>query len=391
MYSLQDGRPAPPRDLCPLRRSTSPYRIRCFWPGASRLNAVCSEGREKACRVATGGNNERLCSHSERGKAVSHSSRRRGPRREACRRGRGDRGTRQGLPARDRTGSACRASSRGRRPRQGAGAEEDRGEKILVFKRRRRKGYRKTAGHRQYFTALRISEILFKGAVLRAQDEGPKQAQKKIAEATAPARTKKDDAAKGRKEKKKPERAGVSAVKEDKSIPQKAEPPRPAEQPRAGSGPSTAPAPVERDSSGSAGSAAVKEKIARPEEKYDARQSEEHALPTKEQAPALPARNDDTPPSLTRSETDKTTDKPNAFDRRRTAIAVAAALLLLAIILLLWGKSPFTGSQSTLAPAPMTVQPADIGPKKAKAPVPEKAIEGTTPVDKPSAPAQPPD
>ena len=34
-----------------------------------------------------------------------------------------------------------------------------RGEKIRVFKMRRRKHYRKTTGHRQYYTELEITEI----------------------------------------------------------------------------------------------------------------------------------------------------------------------------------------------------------------------------------------
>ena len=33
------------------------------------------------------------------------------------------------------------------------------GKKILVFKKKRRKGYRRTRGHRQAFTELRITEI----------------------------------------------------------------------------------------------------------------------------------------------------------------------------------------------------------------------------------------
>jgi len=37
--------------------------------------------------------------------------------------------------------------------------EEGRGEKLLVFKHRRRKGYRKTTGHRQNYTALKVKEI----------------------------------------------------------------------------------------------------------------------------------------------------------------------------------------------------------------------------------------
>jgi large subunit ribosomal protein L21 len=41
--------------------------------------------------------------------------------------------------------------------------EQKRGEKIVVFKKKRRKNYRRTAGHRQYLTAVRITEILTGG------------------------------------------------------------------------------------------------------------------------------------------------------------------------------------------------------------------------------------
>ncbi len=37
--------------------------------------------------------------------------------------------------------------------------DEDRGEKLLIFKHRRRKGFRKTIGHRQNYTAIKIKEI----------------------------------------------------------------------------------------------------------------------------------------------------------------------------------------------------------------------------------------
>jgi len=36
---------------------------------------------------------------------------------------------------------------------------QDRGEKITVFKMKRRKGYRRKTGHRQYFTEVRVEEI----------------------------------------------------------------------------------------------------------------------------------------------------------------------------------------------------------------------------------------
>jgi large subunit ribosomal protein L21 len=37
--------------------------------------------------------------------------------------------------------------------------EQDRAKKIIVFKFKRRKGYRKKQGHRQYFTAVKIDSI----------------------------------------------------------------------------------------------------------------------------------------------------------------------------------------------------------------------------------------
>jgi len=41
--------------------------------------------------------------------------------------------------------------------------EQGRGDKILVFHYKRKKQYKKIAGHRQPFTAVRITEIAFDG------------------------------------------------------------------------------------------------------------------------------------------------------------------------------------------------------------------------------------
>jgi len=38
--------------------------------------------------------------------------------------------------------------------------EQGRGEKLLIFKHRRRKGFRKTNGHRQNYTAIKVKEII---------------------------------------------------------------------------------------------------------------------------------------------------------------------------------------------------------------------------------------
>ena len=37
---------------------------------------------------------------------------------------------------------------------------QGRAKKVLVFKKKRRKGYKRTQGHRQYFTAVQIQEII---------------------------------------------------------------------------------------------------------------------------------------------------------------------------------------------------------------------------------------
>ena len=66
--------------------------------------------------------------------------------------------------------------------------EQKRGKKIIVFKKKRRKGYRRTRGHRQYETVVRVSEILAKGARPAAAKAAAKPAAKK-AEAKPAAKT----------------------------------------------------------------------------------------------------------------------------------------------------------------------------------------------------------
>ena len=54
--------------------------------------------------------------------------------------------------------------------------EQHRGEKIIIFKKRRRKNYRRKQGHRQHLTTVRITEILFGGAKPAKQAAKPKTA-----------------------------------------------------------------------------------------------------------------------------------------------------------------------------------------------------------------------
>ena len=60
--------------------------------------------------------------------------------------------------------------------------EEGRGAKILVFHYKRKKQYKKLRGHRQSFTAVRITEIAFGGQSFKAPELPTKEAKvKKVA------------------------------------------------------------------------------------------------------------------------------------------------------------------------------------------------------------------
>ncbi len=70
--------------------------------------------------------------------------------------------------------------------------EEGRGDKILVFHYKRKKQYKKLRGHRQDFTAVRITEIAFDGKRFTApelpkREPKPKQAEPAAAETHAAA------------------------------------------------------------------------------------------------------------------------------------------------------------------------------------------------------------
>ncbi len=72
------------------------------------------------------------------------------------------------------------------------------GDKVIVFKKKRRKGYRKKNGHRQYLTELVIEGIVAKGAkkpaAAKVKAEKPKSAEPK-AKAEAKPTAKKETAA----------------------------------------------------------------------------------------------------------------------------------------------------------------------------------------------------
>jgi large subunit ribosomal protein L21 len=111
--------------------------------------------------------------------------------------------------------------------------DQSRGEKLIIFKHRRRKGYRKTAGHRQYATELKILEIVHEGTSYREQPEKQAHVQEPAA-ALKPAAVKKPDVPKMQKAtKKRPENQPFIAAKPEKEVtpPPQAEKSKPVEQP----------------------------------------------------------------------------------------------------------------------------------------------------------------
>lgn len=69
------------------------------------------------------------------------------------------------------------------------------GDKIIIFKKKRRKGYKKRNGHRQYLTQIQISGITFPGA--KKEKAAPK---KEAAPVTEEAEAPKKKAVKAKKE-----------------------------------------------------------------------------------------------------------------------------------------------------------------------------------------------
>jgi large subunit ribosomal protein L21 len=82
--------------------------------------------------------------------------------------------------------------------------EQGRGDKVLVFHYKRKKQYKKLRGHRQDFTAVRITEIAYDGQSFKAPELAQKEKKVKkaaaeggeeVAAAAAPAKTAKKKAA----------------------------------------------------------------------------------------------------------------------------------------------------------------------------------------------------
>ena len=97
--------------------------------------------------------------------------------------------------------------------------DQSRGPKIIVFKKKRRKNYRRRNGHRQDLTLLRVTEIL---------TDGKKPTMKKAAPKPQPVEDKPAED-KSAKAEAKPEKAEKKAAEAEKVAPEKAATPAPDE------------------------------------------------------------------------------------------------------------------------------------------------------------------
>ncbi len=106
--------------------------------------------------------------------------------------------------------------------------EQKRGPKILVFKKKRRKNYRRKNGHRQALTLLRITEILTDGKkpskAKAAPRPEPKKAEKMPAAAKPAKPVKPEKKAEAKKAAPKPKAAAKRAATKAKAPAAKAKP-----------------------------------------------------------------------------------------------------------------------------------------------------------------------
>ncbi len=107
--------------------------------------------------------------------------------------------------------------------------DQGRGKKIIVFKYKRRKRYRRKLGHRQQFTAIQIDSILTKGKPTSKKAEPEKEAKAPAAKQAAPkkAEPEKVEAKEPKAKKAAPKKEDVKEA-EKKTAAKKAAPKKPA-------------------------------------------------------------------------------------------------------------------------------------------------------------------
>ncbi|MBL4617661.1 MAG: 50S ribosomal protein L21 [Robiginitomaculum sp.] len=102
--------------------------------------------------------------------------------------------------------------------------ETRKGKKITVFKMKRRKGYRRTKGHRQFETVVRITDILAKGEKPTAKKAAVKKATPKAAAVETEAKPEAKKATAKKPVAKKPAAKAAAKPAAKKAAPKKAAP-----------------------------------------------------------------------------------------------------------------------------------------------------------------------
>ncbi len=273
---------------------------------------------------------------------------------------------------------------------------EGRDEKIIIFKKKRRKGYQRTIGHRQYFTTLRISAIALGDHVYKAQAKisRPDAPRPKPAGPARPLPTKADL----------PRPSPTKIVEARKAPPPKETAPiqtlTPADRAPPVAVPDVRgrdtvaePAPAQPSSTTLEPVKAAPETTAPPPSRIATTEFEtvrppagaDHARSV-HTAPAPPTRETELPqaPAIPQPQPGQT----RTYDKRwYWLVAVSVALLLVTG----WVLFRDLGRRAPQDAVPAVAQPKEAPPPKAKKPVQEVKIKKPTAGAAPSAPVQPPD
>ena len=272
---------------------------------------------------------------------------------------------------------------------------EGRGEKIITFKKKRRKGYQRTIGHRQYFTALKISAIALGNRVYKAQATVSRPGVPK-AKPAAPARplpTKADL----------PKPSAAKFVEAPKAPPPKEPAPTQTQTPADRAPPVSVPevrgqdavpeaAPAQPPSAPSVPVTAAPETISpMATTEFETATPPDAGADHARSVPAAPT------PSVQETERPRThtpaipqpqADQPHTDNKRwYWLVAVVVALLLGTA----WVLFRDLGRRAPQDAVPAVAQPKEAQPPKAKQPVQEIKIKKPTAGAAPSAPIQPPD
>jgi large subunit ribosomal protein L21 len=256
--------------------------------------------------------------------------------------------------------------------------EEGRHEKVIIFKKKRRKGYQRTIGHRQYFTTLRISEIALGDNVYKAEATVPRpDASKVIAAAPAQPLPTKSDRTKASATKFVPTPKAPSP-KETASAktPEPMIVARETTSPIAPSGDTPPESRIETAKIATAppvsgtGNARIIDTVPAAEPSIRA----EEKQPTKAWMPPTPQ--------------PEAAEEPTRHKYRYWIVAVIIIALLTGIGFLIFGDRDQRRPENAV---PVSAQPEKTTPPKAKPPVRDVNIKKPTGASTPSAPVRPPD